>query len=158
MIQVKLMASQSRAAGLLTSLLETDFCDFSNFDYIILSVLGTLFLSARATTANNKSRAPFPLKLLFSTVLLCIMTLSWSVSRTKGFPYFSSRGLKTDSRLRSVAQLLLLLMRGMRKVSINTEGKCFMWSVRIKVNVKGRNVDNQSSLATQSDSHYRAVQ
>lgn len=70
------MASQSRAAGPLTSLLEIDFCDFSDFDYIILSALGILLLqTAHTTNASRKNRGPFPLKPLFSTILLCITAM-----------------------------------------------------------------------------------
>lgn len=95
MIQTMLTASRSRAEGLLTSLLKTDFC---NSDYIIFSVLKMLFLlSACTTIANNKGKAPFSLKQLFSTILLCIMTASLSVSRTKGFLYFSLQALKQQT-------------------------------------------------------------
>lgn len=44
-------------------------------------------------------------------------------------------------------------MREKKKVSANTEGKFSIWNVRIKANVKLRNVDKQSSSATQSDNH-----
>lgn len=79
-IQVKLKACQSRAAGPLTSPLEIDFFWLHCF------ICPQSFLScAHIITANNKSRAPFPLKPLFSTVLLCIMTISLSVSILKVF-------------------------------------------------------------------------
>lgn len=91
-IQVRLMACQSRAAGPLTSPLEIDFFWLHYF------ICTQSFLSsAHIITANNKSRAPFPLKSVFCTALLFIMTVSLSVSRTKGSLYFSFQALKQQT-------------------------------------------------------------
>lgn len=63
-IQVKLMPCQSRAAGPLTSPLEIDFFWLHYF----ISPQSFL-LSVHIITANNKSRAPFPLKPLYCIIV-----------------------------------------------------------------------------------------